>query len=424
MGRWADHLGRCERFARYRNHVRMNEKISVGIVGAGAVGLTVALQLTELGVDDVVVLDCAHVAGGSSGRSVGVVETQYVDPFDIALRVPSKRAFEALERDHGLGFTRNGYLRIGHTDEDVRRFERSVAVQRELGVEDAVVLGPDEISERFPDVRSDDVSAGLYGPSDGFVDGYLYCTLLAELARSKGARIAQQTRLTGHAARDDGRHLLRTSSGVERPTRAAAGELTCDFVVNAAGAWAQAVGAQLGVDTPILPQRHQAVSIHLPRRLDYMMPEVMDYAPAEGRDGLYFRHETFETFLGGLHSEEAVHPVVDPDYWFEGVDRAYLERLGELLPHRLPGLADARLGKGWAGLYPVSPDGRPQVGPCAEDPRVIAACGVGGYGIQVSPIVGRLAAEWIVFGEARGLPEADARALLPSPDRSVTLTGE
>jgi sarcosine oxidase subunit beta len=374
----------------------MSKKISVGIVGAGAVGLSAARALTELGVDDVVVLERSHVAGGSSGRSVGVVETQYVDPFDIALRVPSKRVFEELERDHGLGFTRNGYLRIGHTEEDIRRFERSVAVQRELGVEDAIVLDSVEISKRFPDVRSDDVSAGLYGPSDGFVDGHLYCELLCELAQARGARIVQQTRLTGHELLDDGRHRLLTSTG----------ELTCEFVVNAAGAWAQEVGRSLGVNTPILPQRHQAVSIHLPRTLDYMMPEVMDYAPAEGRDGLYFRHETFDMFLGGLHSEEAVHPVVDPDDWFEGVEQTYLEQLSELLPHRLPSLADARLGKGWAGLYPVSPDGRPQVGPCPEDRSVIAACGVGGYGIQVSPIVGRLAAEWIVFGETRSLGEA------------------
>jgi sarcosine oxidase subunit beta len=379
----------------------MDKKISVGIVGAGAVGLSTARALTELGVSDVVVLDRAHVASGSSGRSVGVVETQYVDPFDIALRVPSKRAFEELERNNGLRFTRNGYLRLGHTEEDARRFERSVAVQRELGIEDAVVLGPAEIAKRFPDVRSDDISAGLHGPSDGFVDGRLYCELLSELAQAKGARIAQQTALRSHELLADGRHRLETSSG----------ELTCEFVVNAAGAWAQEVGRSLGVDTPILPQRHEAVSIHLPRRLTYMMPEVMDYAPAEGRSGLYFRHETFDMFLGGLHSEEAVHPVADPDDWFEGVEQTYLEELSELLPHRLPSLAEARLGKGWAGLYPVSPDGRPQVGPCPGDGTVIAACGVGGYGIQVSPIVGRLAAEWVVFGEARSL--AEAGELLP-----------
>ncbi len=374
----------------------MSTETTVAVLGAGAVGLSAALRLTELGVTNVVVLDSTHVAGGSSGRSVGVVETQYVDPFDIALRVPSKRVFLELERDHGLRFTRNGYLRIGHTEEDARRFEQSVAVQRELGIEDALVLGPAEVSERFPDVRSDDISAALHGPSDGFVDGHLYCTLLAELAQAGGARVVGQARCTAAQVLGDGRHRLQTT----------AGEFICESVVNAAGAWAQEVGAYLGVSTPILPQRHEAVSIHLPRKLDYMMPEVMDYSPAEGRSGLYFRHETFDMFLGGLHSEEAVHPVVDPDDWFEGVEQTYLDQLAELLPHRLPTLADARLGRGWAGLYPVSPDGRPQVGPCPEDPSVIAACGVGGYGIQVSPIVGRLAAEWVAFGEARSFEQA------------------
>jgi sarcosine oxidase subunit beta len=391
---------------------------SVVVVGAGAVGLSTALQLTTLGVSDVVVLDTTHVAGGSSGRSVGVVETQYVDPFDIALRVPSKRVFEELERDHGLRFTRNGYLRIGHTEQDARRFEHSVAVQRELGIDDAVVLGPEEVSKRFPDVRSDDVSAALYGPTDGFVDGHLYCTLLAELAQAGGARVMTQARCSGAQTLPDGRHRLQT----------VAGEFTCEFVVNAAGAWAQELGGYLGVATPILPQRHEAVSIHLPRTLDYMMPEVMDYSPAEGRSGLYFRHETFDMFLGGLHSEEAVHPVVDPDDWFEGVEQGYLEQLAELLPHRLPTLAGARLGDGWAGLYPVSPDGRPQVGPCPENASVIAACGVGGYGIQVSPIVGRLAAEWIAFGEAHSLPEAGellpGRPSLSSQGNTPAPTGE
>lgn len=379
----------------------MGNRASVAIVGAGAIGLSVARALVELGVEDVVVLERAHPAAGSSGRSVGVVETQYLDPFDIALRVPSKRAFEQLERDHGLRLVRNGYLRLGHTAGDAARFERSVAVQRELGIDDAVVLDAAGIAARFPDVRCEDLSAGLYGPSDGFLDGHLYCGLLAELARAGGARLRQQTHLTGHEQLPDGRHRLLTTTG----------EVVCEHVVNAAGAWAREVGELLGVATPILPQRHEAVSMHLPRTLRYMMPEVMDYAPAEGRSGLYFRHETFDMLLGGLHSEEAVQPVVDPDEWYEGVEQSFVERLAELLLYRLPSLGDIRLGRGWAGLYPVSPDGRPLVGPCPEDPSVIAACGVGGYGIQVSPIVGRLAAEWIVFGQPRSL--AGAQELLP-----------
>jgi glycine/D-amino acid oxidase-like deaminating enzyme len=44
----------------------MIKNISVVVVGAGAVGLSAALQLTELGIDDVIVPTAP--SGGSSGR--------------------------------------------------------------------------------------------------------------------------------------------------------------------------------------------------------------------------------------------------------------------------------------------------------------------------------------------------------------------
>ncbi|HST54401.1 MAG TPA: FAD-binding oxidoreductase [Solirubrobacteraceae bacterium] len=423
---------------------------TVVVIGAGAIGLSVAYHLTQLGVRDVTVIERAHPASGSSGRSVGVIETQYLTPLDVELRAWSAHAFHRLEREHELRVTRNGYLRIGHTASDAEAFEHSVALQRAHGVHDSLVLGPREIAERFPDVRSDDISAGLYGPGDGFIDGHRYCTLLAELAQAGGAKLlrdtsllehtppakhtqlpehtppAKHTQLPEHAPPAKHTQLLEhtppakrvpqlehsTTGGGAHVLHTARGALRCDVVVNAAGAWAQAVGELLGVNTPITPQRHEVRAIHLPRVLGYMMPEVMDYSPSSGAHGLYFRHDSHDRLLGGLHSEELVTATADPDDYFEGVRPEPLTTLSELLAHRLPTLADARIGAGWAGLYPVSPDGLPQVGPCPEDPTVLAACGAGGYGIQVSPIVGRLVAEWVAFGAPTSA--ACARDLLPA----------
>ena len=55
-----------------------------------------------------------HVAGASSGLSVGIIETQYLDPLAIEIRVESMRFFTELERAGALAVTRNGYLRLGH----------------------------------------------------------------------------------------------------------------------------------------------------------------------------------------------------------------------------------------------------------------------------------------------------------------------
>jgi sarcosine oxidase subunit beta len=129
------------------------------------------------------------------------------------------------------------------------------------------------------------------------------------------------------------------------------------------------------------------------------MPMVMDYTPHSGEIGLYFRHERARQLIAGLHREEEVEPVADPDAYAREPSQDFLEGVAARISHRLPGLADARLARGWAGLYPVSPDGVPQVGPFASDPRIVAAGGAGGSGIQLSPVIGELVADWILDGE-------------------------
>jgi glycine/D-amino acid oxidase-like deaminating enzyme len=86
----------------------------------------------------------------------------------------------------------------------------------------------------------------------------------------------------------------------------------------------------------------------------------------------------------------------------------------------MPDLPLGEVERAWAGLYPVSPDGLPIVGPAVGDSSVIQAVGGGGSGIQLSPIMGALAADWIAYGEPRSL--SDGR--LVAPDRGgVAITG-
>lgn len=373
--------------------------MSVVVIGAGALGLCTAHHLLRKGVEDVTVIERGQVAGASSGLSVGIIETQYLEPLAIEVRVLSMRFFAGLERDGQLEIVRNGYLRPGRTDADLERFERSAALQRELGVEDAVVLDRAGIERLVPDMECGDLAGGLFGPSDGYIDGHRYCSALAELIGP--SRIRAGVALTGHERTPDGRHRLLTSRG----------ELVCDHVVNAAGGWAARVGELLDAPVAVLPQRHQALVAHLPRELGYRMPSVMDYLPASGDYGLYFRDEGPGRLIAGLHTEEAIHDLVDPDDFTRGDELTYMELVAERFRRRLPGLADARLGNVWAGLYPISPDGRPSVGPHAHDETVISCAGAGGSGLQSSPALGLLAAEWIADGRPSSLPGAEA--LLP-----------
>ena len=367
---------------------------SVVVVGGGALGLCTAFHLTELGVTDVTVLERSHVASASSGLSVGIIETQYLDSLAIEVRVRSMEFFRRLETEHGLSITRNGYLRLGHTADDLDAFERSVEAQHELGVADALVLDRDGLRSVAPDLECNDLAGGLFGPSDGYIDGHLYCNLLADLLRDRGGTVLTSTELVGAELSGAGKHLLITPQST----------LECDVVVNAAGAWAPRVGELLGAPAHVLPQRHQALVVHLPRGLDYVMPSVMDYIPSSGEIGLYFRHETLASLIAGLHTEEALHDIVDPDDYGRSGEHEFMDEVARRLAHRLPELSGARLAGLWAGIYPVSPDGSPAVGPYRDRPTVVAVLGAGGSGLQSSPALGRMAAEWIVHGESRTVP--------------------
>jgi sarcosine oxidase subunit beta len=369
---------------------------SIVIVGAGALGLATAWHLTQRGATDVTVIERGQVAGASSGLSVGIIETQYLDPLAIEIRVRSMGLFGELERAGSIAITRNGYLRLAHREQDVAAFERSVELQGALGVPDARVVDRDGLRDLVPDLFVDDLLGGLFGPSDGYIDGHRYCAALAEAIGERGGRVLQDTELIGREDGPRGRHRLRTTRG----------PLECDVVVNAAGGWAGRVGDLLGTPIEILPQRHQALVARLPAALGYVMPSVMDYVPASGGFGVYFRDEGPGRMVAGLHTEEVLHDIVDPDAIGRDTAAEYMELVAERLAHRLPGLDDMRLGDVWAGIYPMRPDGKPVVGPHPALPSVVAVAGAGGSGLQSSPALGLIAAEWILDGEPRTIPGA------------------
>lgn len=375
----------------------------IAIVGAGALGLATAVNLIERG-RRVTVLEAGHAASGSSGRSIGVVGTQHVDPFEIELRVRSVKLMMEWKQ-HGLQFHHIGYTRLGRTAGDLALFEKSVTLQAELGPTQARVLDPSEIKKLVPHISTDGLAGALFGPQDGFLDPHQYCTVLVDMVRARGGVVKQQCRVTA-AERKQGGYRLRTS----------AGDIEADGVVLAPGPWAGAAAKLFGKTLTVIPERHQAVIIKLPAPLPYTMPMMMDYVPGTtSGTGLNFRHDRPGELIAETHRSYDTTGS-DPDNYDQLLDDRTKDELAELLLERLPGLSEAGFGRGWAGLYPKSPDGRPLVGPlCDDEPMLIAAAGAGGYGIQLSPIIGQLAADWIVSGGPKSMPEA--MLLKPSPTR-------
>jgi sarcosine oxidase subunit beta len=376
---------------------------SVAIIGGGAVGLSAAWQLVERGVTDVTVLEAGDLAAGSSSRSAGFIETQYVDPLDIELRALSMLEFRRLQIGAELEVKEIGYLRLAPDGDALDAFEASVRLQRAFGIDDSAVLSADDVRELVPGLRGPAIAGGLWGPHDGRIDGPDYCRILAGSAVARGAKIRTGERVIEASSRASGWRLQTTNGVIE-----------CDVVVNAAGPWAAQIGELLGVHVPVIPLRNQIGIWRLTQPLDRALPMVMDYIPHTGTRGLYVAtYDDAEHVLAGLHSEEIDDAGVDPDAYDREADPEYLADTRAALERRIPELPLGDVERAWAGLYPVSPDGLPIVGPAPRVPNVILAVGGGGSGIQLSPIMGALAADWIAYGEPRSL--SDGR--LVAPDR-------
>jgi sarcosine oxidase subunit beta len=359
---------------------------SVIIVGGGVSGLTTALELLDLGVERIIVLERGHPGGGSSGLSVGMVETQYVEAVDIEARAVGRRFYDRMAHDHGLRFTPSGYLRLGSTRADLDSFESSCATQARFGIDDAEVLSAAEVSLRWPQLAMADRAGGLFGASDGYIDGYEYCMLAARLIGARGAKVVSNAELLGAELRSDGLWQLDTAKGA----------FTAEVVVNAAGPWAGRVSELLSAPIPLHPQLHGALTVDLLQPMDPLLPFVMDYVPDSGTDGVYFRSERADQLIAGLHSDEGVHEAVSPDVRLGRIPQDDIERVSTLMAERLHIVDDLVVSGSWQGIYPMSPDNRPIVGRHPAQPSVICATGTGGNGIQLAPALGRVAAQTLL----------------------------
>jgi glycine/D-amino acid oxidase-like deaminating enzyme len=245
-------------------------------------------------------------------------------------------------------------------------------------------------------MRTNDIEAGLWGPEDGRVDPAIYVSQLLEEARNLGLRVLTRTRV----------QEISVEGGRVRGVRANGTFLEADAVVNAAGAWARQIGAMVGLDVPVDGYRRQVVVLRPNRPLE-RLPVVMDYIPGFEREGLYFCEETGGLVLASLHWESVGtgEQPEDPDNYREKPDPDFVEKVVAALADRWPPAEGFQITGGWAGLYPMTPDGLPILGEAEKVRGFYNAVGFNGVGIQQSPAAGRAIAELIVEGRTEVLPD-------------------
>lgn len=340
-------------------------------VGGGVTGLGTAYQLARDGVTDVVVLDKSYIPAGASGRNGGGVRAQWTTPATIHMARESIEAYEDLSRTLGFNvwFRQGGYLFLAFDEDQMHQLEDAVRFQRNHDVPSRLV-DPDEAQVLCPDLDAPELVGGSFCPLDGVVFPWSVVHGYWRALEEMGVEVHPFTTVTDLHREGDAVTAVETDRGTIRT----------GAVLNAAGCWSPQVARMAGVEVPNAPVRHQImVTESLTPFLD---PMVVDL-----RNGLYVNQDMRGECVAGMGD-----PGESQGVNFAASHR-FLKRVAAALQDILPVFADLHLLRQWAGMYDMTPDHKPILGPAPRVPNFVQAHGFSGHGFMINPVVSRVGAD-------------------------------
>lgn len=365
----------------------MSGPYDVAIIGAGIAGACAAHALAPR--RSVLMLERESQPGyHTTGRSAALFIESYGNAPMRALTV----AGAPFLRSPPPGFTAHpiltprGVLMVG--SEDQRESLRTTYEDGRALTPTIRSLDADEVRALCPVLRPEHAVAGVLEPDATAIDVHALHQGYLRGARAHGATLVTDAEV---------RALDRTAEGWRIAT--SAGEFRAAIVIDAAGAWADAIAALAGI-APIglVPKRRTALTFDPPAGLDVnAWPAVanVDYRwyikPDAGRI---------------LASPADATPMPPCDVQPDEMDLALcVERIEQAttLPVR-------RLVSKWAGLRSFVADETIVIGPDPAEPRFFWLAGQGGHGIQTSAGAGAAVAALVESGD------------LPAGQRALGLT--
>ncbi|HSA94008.1 MAG TPA: FAD-dependent oxidoreductase [Terriglobales bacterium] len=354
----------------------------VVIIGGGIVGSSIAYHLTEAGCRDVLVIEReTHQGKGSTGKSMGGVRAQFSTPVNIQMSLYSIPFYASFEErlGHPSGYRPQGYLFAATSDAHLSYLRANYERQVALGLKTARLISADDITRMYPQLRSDDIRGGSFCSTDGFVDPYSAMVGFMTRAAEQGARLWRDTEVTGIARNGDGVSCVET-------TRGPVGTRT---VVNAAGAWAAGVARMAGVDLPVEPLRRMLVPTEPFDAFPRTAPMIIDMS-----NGFHFRPEALGFLLAWNDPEET--PGFKTDF-----DPNFIEKVLTRAADRVPCFEQVAVNpkRAWAGLYEMTPDHHPVLGPASGVRGLFFANGFSGHGVMHAPATGKIVSDLILTGK-------------------------
>ena len=375
----------------------------VVIVGGGIVGVGLAYHLALQGWTDVVLVEKGELTSGSTWHAAGQCP-HFNGSFNLSkVHLYGTQLYPKLPELTGQQVSWHGCggIRLALTDEEVDWFRHVHAMSKLIGYE-AHIISPEEIRQYHPYLETFGVKAGFLTVTDGHVAPADVTNAMAAGARKLSTVFSRRNRVS---------NIERLPSGEWKVTTAQ-GEIICQHVVNAAGSYADVVGAWTGHNVPIANMLHHYVITEPLQELIALKKELPVVRDPYSHS--YLREETNGVLVGPYETAGA-HSVFDDGISWDFESELLPAELDRLMPwlekatERMPIFGKAGIKSVISGAITHTPDGNFLLGPAPGAENYWMAAGVS-IGICQGAGMGKYLAEWMVHGAAEiNMAEFDPR---------------
>jgi 4-methylaminobutanoate oxidase (formaldehyde-forming) len=376
----------------------------VVIVGGGVIGCSIAYHLTKLGWSDVVLLERKTLTSGTTWHAAGLVGQLRQSINMTQLARYTAELYRGLEAETGqaTGYRQCGSISLATTPGRMEELRRNASMAKVFRLP-VNVVSREEIHALYPLANLDDVIGGIHIPSDGYANAVDITQALAKGARSRGASIFQDLKVTRilHA---DGRAI-----GVMTDR----GAIGADYVVLCGGMWTRDLAASAGVTVPLHACEHYYVLFQDVPGLRPDLPVLRDYDHCS-----YFKYDAGKLLVGAFEPHARPWGVagIPEDFSFGEIagDFAHFEPVLMDAMRRVPALEKAGIQKFFCGPESFTPDVRYHLGESTELRHCFVAAGLNSIGLQSAGGIGKVVSEWIRDGHPPvDLWEVDVRRNMP-----------
>jgi glycine/D-amino acid oxidase-like deaminating enzyme len=361
----------------------------VVVIGAGAFGLATSYHLMKNGAKNVVLLDQYEPASQVSPKAAGFFKLQQTTETMTKI---SRRAIDVVsgfEKETGVTMPHRkvGSLLVARTPQHAAMIDVEAEDSSGWGLEINRIDGK-EANRLAPFLEGDRLLGAYHIPGDIYVEEpKSMLSAYLQASRKLGLQIFGHTRVSGVTVKNGEVTAVETERGtILTPT-----------VVDAAGPWARRVAKRASTDVAIQTMRHQLRITAPILGVDPQMPLVRMIDAA-----CYMRPARGGIMYGYYENDPLPFDLPDRDGFtidMVPLDSRVLDHCRDLIGPDVPSVVTASSQDDRGGLYTMTPDGLPLVGPKKNVRGFWTATGCNGTGFSFSSGIGSVLSEWILGGE-------------------------